>query len=72
MLLIYNRNSQLGSINGKIAFNRDVMLLIADGLKKGIATKLVDTNETLMYRIENTKEDFSEAAAELVCSTHYN
>lgn len=49
--VIINRGYEFGTIDGVITKTSDLMRLIFTGLKNGTATKLIDTEETLMYEL---------------------
>lgn len=51
-MAIINLNSQFGTLNGVIMLNTEIRSLVLKCLKKNEATKLIDTEETLMYLIE--------------------
>jgi hypothetical protein len=51
MKAIINRNGNFGTLDGVIVSNSEVNKAIIKHLKAGTAKKLVDTDETLMYRL---------------------
>lgn len=51
MKAIINKTSNFGTLNGVITKNEEIRKLINENLKKGTATKLIDTDETLMYEL---------------------
>jgi hypothetical protein len=48
---IINRNETFGTLNGVITKNSEIMSLIHKHLKQGTATKVVDSEHTLMYEL---------------------
>lgn len=53
MKAIINRESEFGTLNGIITKNTIIMQVINECLKKGIAKKIIDTENTLMYILNN-------------------
>ena len=53
MKAIINRNGTFGTLNGVITENSKIQSEINKGLKSGTAKKLIDTDETLMYELNN-------------------
>lgn len=53
MKAIINRNSEFGTLDGVIIKNSEIQTMINKCIKGGTAKKLVDTDETLMYKINN-------------------
>lgn len=52
MKAIINRLEKFGTIDGVITKNDDIRKLIHQHLKKGSASLIVDTEETLMYELK--------------------
>lgn len=48
---IINRTTNFGTLNGVIKTNTEIKKLVFKNLKEGTAKKLVDTEETLMYKL---------------------
>ena len=51
MKAIINKTSNFGTLNGVITLNSDIRTVINKAIKNGEATKLIDTEETLMYQL---------------------
>jgi hypothetical protein len=65
MKAIINRNSSFGTLNGVITKNSEIQTIINKNLKQGTATKLVDTEDTMMYELgENHKSNMHPIFAE--------
>lgn len=56
---VYNREEQFGTIDNVLTSNKDVHVFILKHLKQGNAKLLIDTENTLMYKvtIEETKSN---------------
>lgn len=52
MKAIINRSGAFGTLNGVITKNSEIQALINQNLKTGTAKKLVDTETTLMYELD--------------------
>jgi len=52
MKIIINRQSEFGTLNGVITKNCELQSLVTKGLKNGTARKIIDNEQTLMYKIE--------------------
>lgn len=48
---IINRNLQFGTLDGVIMENSKILKIIIDAIKKNAAELIIDTNETLMYNL---------------------
>jgi len=53
MKAIINRQSDFGTLDGIITKNTIILHVINECLKKGIAKKVIDTENTLMYILDN-------------------
>jgi hypothetical protein len=53
MIAIINRNSAFGTLDGVITKNEIIRNEINKHLKAGTAKKLVDTEDTLMYKLSS-------------------
>jgi hypothetical protein len=51
MKAIINRNHTLSTLDGVIMLTSDVYKVVFSHLKTGTARKLIDTKETLMYKL---------------------
>ncbi len=49
--IVINRGLQFGTLNGVFTLNSELQKLVNKALKDGKAKKLVDTENTLMYKI---------------------
>ncbi len=52
MTIIINRNHSLSTIDGRIIFTRDAWKNVIDFIKQGVASKVIDNDETLMYIVK--------------------
>jgi hypothetical protein len=55
MKAIINRQSSFGTLNGVITKNEEIRKVVNQNLKQGTAKLLIDTEETLMYELGETK-----------------
>ena len=51
MNAIINRTQKFGTLNGVITKNEEIMRVVFQHLKQGTAKLLVDSEETLMYKL---------------------
>jgi hypothetical protein len=51
MKAIINNGQTFGTLNGVLTLNSEIRKLVFKALKESKATKLIDTDETLMYEI---------------------
>ncbi len=49
--IVINRGLQFGTLNGVFTLNSELQSMVVKALKAGKAKKLVDTENTLMYKI---------------------
>jgi hypothetical protein len=52
MKAIINNGQKFGTLNGALTLNSEIRKVVFKALKENRATKLIDTDETLMYEIE--------------------
>jgi len=55
MKAIINRTKTFGTLNGVITKNEEIRKVVNQHLKQGTAKLLVDTEDTLMYELGETK-----------------
>jgi hypothetical protein len=48
---IINRQIKIGTLDGVIMLNSEIMKLVYSALKQGLAKLVVDNEETLMYEL---------------------
>lgn len=53
MTAIINRKMTFGTLDGVITKNDEIRKVVNDHLKLGTAKKIVETEETLMYKLTN-------------------
>lgn len=53
MKAIINNGQKFGTLNGVITLNYEIKKVVFSKLKENKATKLIDTDETLMYEIKD-------------------
>jgi hypothetical protein len=51
MKAIINNGQKFGTLNGVFTLNSEIKKVVFSKLKENKATKLIDTDETLMYEI---------------------
>lgn len=51
MKAIINNGQKFGTLNGIITLNSEIRKIVFAKLRENKATKLIDTDETLMYEI---------------------
>lgn len=52
MTAIINNGQKFGTLNGVIISNSEIKKVVFSKLKENKATKLIDTDETLMYELK--------------------
>jgi hypothetical protein len=52
MTAIINNGQKFGTLNGVLTLNSEIKKVVFKAIKENKATKLIDTEETLMYEIE--------------------
>ena len=57
MRAIVNKNEKFGMLNGIITHNEDIIKVINQYLKQGNAKLLIDTEDTLMYKLTEPKSN---------------
>jgi hypothetical protein len=65
MIVIINRNAIFGTLDAVITKNEELHDLIIQYLKLGRARKLLDTETTLMYKLEEFEDDGGTCAGAL-------
>lgn len=55
MKAIINRNETFGTLNGVITKNEQIRTIVNQHLKEGKAKLLIDTEDTLMYELGDSK-----------------
>jgi hypothetical protein len=55
MKAIINRNQTFGTLNGVILKNEEIRTVVNKSLKEGKAKLLIDTEDTLMYELGESK-----------------
>lgn len=55
MEAIINRKMGFGTIGGVIKPNKEILAIVLKNIKSGTAKLLIDTDDTLMYRLEDNK-----------------
>ncbi len=49
--IVINRGLKFGTLDGVFTLNSELQSIVIKALKAGKAKKLIDTDETLMYKI---------------------